>query len=94
MNRRPRRSSGSGLLVLLLLAGTTVGLLGWFPAIPCPRCRGSVYRERLRVASLPNVTAPQAAAILAYAESDQCGRCRGGRQTLFLSWMWHGVCGG
>jgi hypothetical protein len=78
---------------VILFGVTAFGLLGYLPLVPCDRCRGAIYRERLRIASLPRVTPSQRAAVLSFAESDECGSCRRGRKTIFGWWLGRVVCG-
>ena len=90
---RPPGGRGGGLLVLILFGVTAFGLLAYLPLVPCGSCRGAAYQERLRIASLPGVTPGKRAAVLSFAESDECGRCRRGRKTIFGWWLGRVVCG-
>jgi hypothetical protein len=83
------------LLVLVLLVGTVLVLGSALPIIRCPGCRGSVYQERLRHAQAAE-TPEHAAAIIAFAEDDECGKCRRGRLTpigFFIIVANSGRCG-
>ena len=58
------------------------------PFVECGNCRSGVFEERMRLAQAPQITPEHAAAIRAFAESDECYRCRGGRLSI-LQALWH-----
>lgn len=75
-------STGSGLLIGILIAVTAIGMTAFLPVLPCGFCRGSIFGARMRMAETPGITPEHAAAIRAFALADECNNCRRGRITI------------
>jgi len=75
---------GGGFFVLLVIGVTFISLAFTLPIVPCPSCRGPIYKERMRQAE--NAVPEHAAAIREYANSDECRYCRRGRKT-FIAYL-------